>query len=157
MRFAIAATFALTVIGSPALSQSGSIDALSLQSGARARILGPAADSKYIHIRVDSASPDSLRYTLDGSVEARSLSWQQIRKMDASAGRSRHFWRGAGVGFLLGAIGGAIVGSRNTGEMRGFYTVATGLIAGAAGAVGGGILGSAAGSEKWMPVTLPRK
>ena len=60
--------FLLCVLAGPALSQSVRIDALSLQAGARARILGPAAGSKYELITVASARPDSLRYSLDPSL-----------------------------------------------------------------------------------------
>ena len=155
MRLALATAFALIVLPAPVLSQSPRMDALSLQSGARARILGPAPDSKYILIRVGSASPDSLRYSLDRSLDTKSLGWQQISKMDASMGRRRHTWRGAGIGLLVGAIGGALVGSREEGEMRGFFTVVGGVAFGAIGAVGGAFLGFAWQSERWMPVTLP--
>lgn len=159
MRLALATAFALIVLASPALSQSVRIDALSLQSGARARILGPTADSKYILIRVGSASPDSLRYSVDRSLDSKSLAWQQIGKMDVSIGRPRHVWRGAVIGLLVGAIGGAILGTQlpnQAGEGRRVAIAVSGLGLGALGAVGGGVLGFAWRSEKWMPVTLPR-
>src|ERR1700682_3454491 len=47
MRLALATAFALIVLPATALSQGVRIDALSLQSGARARILAPTAGSKY--------------------------------------------------------------------------------------------------------------
>lgn len=95
MRLAIATAFALIVLPAPALSQSVRLDALSLQAGVRARILGPTADSKYISITVASASPDSLRYSLDPSLATKSLAWQRIGKMDASMGRHTNVARGA--------------------------------------------------------------
>lgn len=51
MRLAIATAFALIVLPAPALKQSVRLDALSLQAGVRARILGPTADSRYILLR----------------------------------------------------------------------------------------------------------
>ena len=102
MRLAIATAFALIVLPAPALSQSVRLDALSLQAGVRARILGPTADSKYIFITVVSASPDSLRYSLDPSLATKSLAWQQISKMDASMGRQHTEFVGAGeIGRLV--------------------------------------------------------
>ncbi len=159
MRLALATAFALIVLPAPALSQNVRIDALSLQSGARARILGPTTDSKYTVITVASASPDSLRYSLDRGLDTKSLAWQQISKMDASIGRHRHVGRGLGLGFLVGAIGGAILGaSSEPGQdmSKGFLAVLVGLTGGALGGFGGAVLGFAWRSENWIPVTLPR-
>ena len=133
MRLALATAFALIVLPATALSQSVRIDALSLQAGARARILGPTADSKYELITVASASPDSLRYSLDPSLATKSLAWQQISKMDASMGRHRNVGRGAGIGFLVGAIGGAILGAASEpgqGQGGGPIAVLVGLTGG---------------------------
>jgi hypothetical protein len=47
MRLALATAFVLIVVPATAKGQSVRIDALSLQSGARARILAPTAGSKY--------------------------------------------------------------------------------------------------------------
>src|ERR1700738_41533 len=138
MRLALATAFALIVLPATALSQGVTIDALSLQSGARARILGPTADSKYELITVASASPDSLRYSLDPSLAIKSLAWQQISKMDASIGRHTNVGRGAGIGFLVGLIGGAALaahqswgGTRDYNELRALGIVASGLTMGA--------------------------
>ena len=124
----VPAFFLLCVLAGPALSQSVRIDALSLQSGARARILGPTAGSKYELITVASASPDSLRYSLDPSLATKSLAWQQISKMDDSVGSHRHVGRGAGIGFLVGLIGGAALGAQQS--------------------IGGG--GRTTNSERWL-------
>jgi hypothetical protein len=160
MRLALATAFALIVLPAPALSQGVRIDALSLQSGARARILGPTTDSKYTVITVASASPDSLRYSLDRGLDTKSLAWQQISKMDASMGSHRHVGRGLGLGFLVGAIGGAILGARSELNQEagggGLLAVPVGLVGGALGGVAGAVLGFAWRSENWIPVTLPR-
>jgi hypothetical protein len=158
MRLALATAFALIVLPAPALSQGVRINALSLQSGARARILAPTAGSKYELITVASASPDSLRYSLDPSLAIKSLAWQQISKMDASVSH-RNIGRGAVIGFLVGAIGGAILGAASEpgqGQGGGPIAVLVGLTGGALGGLGGAVLGSAWRSENWMPVTLPR-
>src|SRR5678816_1679630 len=67
----------------------GQLDALALETGTRARILGTAPDSRFSLITVASARPDSLHYTLVGSSNLSSVGWQQITKMDASGGRHR--------------------------------------------------------------------
>jgi hypothetical protein len=140
----------LCVLAGPALSQSVRIDALSLPSGARARILAPTTGSKYELITVASARPDSLRYSLDPSLATKSLAWQQIGKMDASMGRHTNVWRGAGIGFLVGAIGGAILGA------AGPSAVLWGIYGSTLGGFGGAVIGFAQRTEDWVPVTLPR-
>jgi hypothetical protein len=163
MRLAIATAFTLIVLPGPALSQSVRLDALSLQAGVRARILGPTADSKYILVTVASASADSLHYSLDPSLATKSLAWQQISKMDASIGRRTNVGRGAGIGVLVGLVGGAALGATTSGccdkearQLRVLSTVFEGLLGGAVGGLGGAAIGFAQRTENWVPVTLPR-
>ena len=149
MRLPLATAFALIVLPAIALSQGVSIDPLSLQSGTRARILAPTAGSKYELITVASASPDSLRYSLYPSLVTKSLAWQQISKMDASMGRHTNVARGAGIGFLVGAVGGAILGA-------GPKAVFWGICGGTLGGFGGAVIGFGQRTENWIPVALPR-
>ncbi|GAC1491864.1 MAG: hypothetical protein NVS1B5_16830 [Gemmatimonadaceae bacterium] len=65
MRLALATSFVLIVLPATTKGQTARRDALSLQAGARARILGPTNDSQYTLIKVASATPDSLHYRLD--------------------------------------------------------------------------------------------
>jgi hypothetical protein len=157
MRLAIATAFVLIALPATTSGQSARIDALSLQAGVRARIFGPTTYPKYELITVASASPDSLRYSLNRGLDARSIAWQQISKMDASLGSHRNIGRGAGIGLLVGAIGGGLLGSNAPGnEFRGIQRIVQGLWVGALGGLGGAVLGAAWRSENWMPVTLPR-
>jgi hypothetical protein len=157
MRLALATAFVLIVLPANTKAQSARIDALSLQAGARARIFGPTIYPKYELITVASVSSDSLRYTLDRGLDTRSLAWQQITKMDASTGRQRHAWGGAGIGLVVGAIAGSMLGSNAPGnEFRGIERILQGLLGGALGGLGGAVLGSAVRSDTWIPVTLPR-
>jgi hypothetical protein len=156
MRVALATALAFTVLPSLALSQSRTIDALSLQAGARARIFGPWTDAEYELITVASARPDSLRYSLDRGLDTKSIAWQQISKMDASMGSHRNIGRGAVIGLLVGALGGAMLGSNAPGnEFKTINRIVQGIWAGTLGGLGGALLGSAWRSENWMPVTLP--
>ena len=161
MRLAVATACVLILLPAPGKGQS--VDALSLQAGARARILGPTAGSKYELITVASARPDSLRYSLDPSLATKSLAWQQISEMDASIARHTNVARGAGIGFLVGLVGGAALGATTSGccgkegrQLRGVATVANGLLGGALGGIVGAVIGSRQRTEDWVPVTLPR-
>jgi hypothetical protein len=163
MRLDLATVFILIVIPAAAKGQSVRIDALSLQAGARARILGPTAGSKYELITVASARADSLRYSLDPSLATKSLAWQQISKMDASIGSHRHVGRDAGIGFLVGLLGGAALealtvkgGTRESNELKALATVVGGLTLGAFGGLGGAVIGYTQRTEDWVPVLLPR-
>jgi hypothetical protein len=157
MRLALAAAFLFLVPPVPLLGQSESINPSSLQVGARARILEPVSDSRYAFIKVASANPDSLRYSLDESASTKSLAWHQIRKMDVSVGSHRHFWRGLGLGLVTGALGGLYLAGEGThGEMRSLAEAMSTVGGGLAGALLGGVLGYTWRSENWMPVALPR-
>jgi hypothetical protein len=156
-RGAVALTAVLLVyVANPAASQTGRIDALSLQSGARARILGPTTDSKYTHITIASISQDSLRYMPLRSLDTKSLSWQQINKMDVSIGTHRHFGRGLGIGLLVGAVGGALLGaSARARDTKGAAAIGAGVL-GFLGGISGAVVGLAWRTENWIPVNLPR-
>ncbi|MFL5633679.1 MAG: hypothetical protein ACJ78J_06190 [Gemmatimonadaceae bacterium] len=154
MRFALVMACVFVALPATISGQNVTLNALSLQSGVHARILGPASDSKYIVITVASATPDTLHYSLVPNIE-KSLSWRGIDRMEVSTGRHRHFWRGAGIGFLGGMTGGVIAGAQDKTEMRGLYTVGGGIVGGLFGAVVGGVLGLTYASESWRSVSLP--
>jgi hypothetical protein len=157
MRLALATAFILIALPAPARAQRV-MDALSLKSGAHARILGPAADSRYTLITVESTSRDSLRYTLARSLDPKSLSWQQVNKMDVSIGSHRHFGRGLGIGLLVGAVGGAILGaSAEPGQdfTKGLDAAIGGVVGGVLGGITGGAVGLAWRGENWVPVAVP--
>jgi hypothetical protein len=163
MRLGLAAACVLIVLPAATKGQSVGIDALSLQAGTRARILAPAPDSKYTLITVTSASSDSLRYSLESSLDSKSLAWQQISKMEANVGSHRHVGRGAGIGFLVGLIGGAAFvahaskgSGREADQLKAVAAVVNGLLGGALGAFGGALIGSRQRTEGWVPVILPR-
>ena len=163
MRLALATAFVLIVLPATAKGQSTRMDALSLQVGARARILGSTTASKYELITVASATPDSLRYSLDPNLATKSLAWQQISKMDARVTSHTNVARGAGIGFLVGLVGGAALGATTAGccgkeqrQLRAVAIVANGLLGGAIGGIVGAVIGSRQRSEAWVPVTIPR-
>jgi hypothetical protein len=157
LRLVLTTAFILTVVPFTLHGQLEKINALALETGTRARILVAAPDSKFTFITVASARPDSLYHSLAGSSNTRSLGWQQITKMEASAGPHRHAGRGLVLGFLIGPLLGIWQGAagqhgeaRTLNELGGFF----------GGAFFGTIIGGTAGffwrTEKWIPVYLPR-
>ena len=156
MRLVLTTAFMLTVGPVTLHGQVGKTNALALETGTRARILGAAPDSRFTVITVVSARPDSLRYSLVGSSDTRALGWQQISRMEASAGRHRHVGRGLGLGFVTGTLAGIALGAAGQhGEQRALDEL-SGAIGGALfGTIIGGAAGFAWRSEKWIPVYLP--
>ena len=157
MRLVPMTAFILTVVPVTLHGQLEKISALALETGTRARIIGAAADSSFTLITVISARPDSLHYSLMGSSNTRSLAWQQITKMEASAGRHRHVIRGLVLGFIIGPLAGIWQGAagqhgeaRTLNELGGFF----------GGAFFGPIIGGTVGffwrTEKWIPVYIPK-
>jgi hypothetical protein len=157
MRLVLTAALMLTVVPVTVHGQLEKIDALALGTGTRARILGPAPDSKFTLITVASVRPDSLRFSLGGSSNTRSLGWQQITKMEASVGRHRHVTLGLGLGLLTGTLGGIALGAAGQhGEARTLNELG-GAISGATfGTIIGGTAGFLWRSDKWIPVYLPQ-
>ena len=157
MRLVLTTAFILTVGPTPLHGQIEKIDALALEAGTRARILGAAPDSRLTVITVISARPDSLHFSLAGSSETGALDWDQISRMEASAGRHRHVGRGLGFGFVTGTLSGIALGATGQhGEQRTLNELGGAI----AGALFGTIIGGAAGfswrTEKWIRVYLPQ-
>ena len=157
MRVVLTTALILTVVPVTLHGQLERINALALETETRARILEVAPDSKFTLITVASARPDSLHYSLRGSSNTRSLGWQQITKMEASAGRHRHVGRGLGLGFLIGPLVGIWQGAAGQhGEARTLNELG-GAIGGAFfGTIIGGTVGFFWRTEKWIPVYLPQ-
>jgi hypothetical protein len=156
MRLVLTTALILTVGPATLHGQSEKLNVLTLASGTRARILEAAPNAKFTVITVASAKSDSLRYTVAGSSNTRSLGWQQIAKMETSAGRHRHVRRGAVFGLIIGpplllwqGANGQHGEGRTLNELGGFF----------GGALLGPIIGSTVGffwrTEKWVPVHLP--
>jgi len=158
MRLVLTTAFILTVVPVTLHAQLERISALALETGTRARILEAAPDSKFTLITVASARPDSLRYSLGGSSNTRSLGWQQITKMEVSAGRHRHVGLGLGLGFLTGTLSGIALGATGQhGETRTLNEL-SGAIGGATfGTIIGGTAGFFWRTERWIPVNLPQR
>jgi hypothetical protein len=156
MRLVLTTAFLLTVVPVTLHAQLEKINALELETGTRARILGATPNSKFTVITVASARPDSLLYGLGGSSNTRSLGWQQITKMEFSAARHIHHGLGLGLGFLTGTLSGIALGATGQqGEQRTLNEL-SGAIGGATfGTIIGGTAGFLVRTHRWIPVVLP--
>jgi hypothetical protein len=156
IRVLVTTALILTAVPVALHGQLDKINALGLEKGTRARILGVAPDSKFTLITVASVGPDSLHYSLPGISDTRSLGWRQITKMEASVGRHRHVGLGLGLGFVIGPLLGIWQGAAGQhGEARTLNELG-GVIGGAFfGTIIGGTAGFFWRTEKWIPVYLP--
>jgi hypothetical protein len=153
----LTAVFFLTVVPITLHGQAERINALSLQAGTRARIIGSAPDSKFTLITVASVRPDSLHYYSIGRSNLTSIGWRQIARMETSAGQHRHVGRGLGLGLVIGALAGIWDGAAGQhGEERALNELGGGIGGGFFGTIFGGIAGYFWRSEKWIPVALPQ-
>ena len=156
----ILAVLSFSVTVPSALAQSGAIDRLSIPSGAQARIIGPANARDYVRLTVVGVSPDTLRYKLDAGPNSKAISWQNVSRMDVSGGRHSNFFRGLGIGVLVGTVSGAAIGAasgRGGKELNssGFLAFVGAIYGGTLGGLTGMVLGIAMRSERWTPVALP--
>lgn len=155
----IFAVLASCVFAHPALAQVGAIDPLSIPSGTQARIIGAATAADYVRLTVVGVSPDTLRYRLNAGGDSKAISWQNVSRMDVSAGRHTNFLRGLGIGVLVGTATGAAIGaaSGHGTELNssGFLAFVGAIYGGTLGGVTGMVFGIAMRSERWTPVALP--
>ena len=92
-----------------------------------------------------------------------------VTRLDVSRGRNTNTGEGAGIGFLLGAVVGAVIGlaSYEECESQGafsclgpdgpeIYALAGAIIGGLGGLVAGALIGSATETDRWQEVPLDR-
>jgi hypothetical protein len=105
---------------------------------------------------VTAADPTTL-VVLPGAASAPvTLTWPEIRSLERSTGCRRYVVEGAMAGFLLGTVGGALIGSRQCG--RGDFAGICQAVWGLRGMGAGVVLGLVAGlqsSDDWQPARGP--
>ena len=134
-----------------------------LQPGARVRV--STQRTSRASGRVVAAGGDSLVLIRDRTSDTLRLAASELQSLELSVGQHRRRWRGAGIGFLVGATLGAALGAVTyqkqtdcAGEMfcdlgRGFDTAAGAVLLGGLGTVTGAIVG-AGNADEWERVML---
>jgi hypothetical protein len=98
------------------------------------------------------------------------LPLDSVTRLDVSRGRKTNTARGAGIGFLLGGLVGAVIVYASYEECvpqgpwscigpdfgSGFAAAVGGVIGGLGGLVAGAIIGTAIKTERWQEVPLDR-
>ena len=132
-------------------------DALPDLTGQRVRI---TLEGRPAPMRGTVASQDSAAITLrESGGNVRVVPIAELDEVERSLGRAgnagKGFWIGAGGGFVLGGVTGAVIandicGSCDPETAKAFVLV--GVAGALVGGLLGGLIGAAAGSERWEPV-----
>ena len=107
--------------------------------------------------RVASLSPNAIVVRERGST--RTIGFSSITALDVKRRSGRGFMKSVGVGALVGAVGGAVIGlaSSDSDSTEGFTPLGAALILGFYGGVAGMGAGAAYGAccaYSWQPVPL---
>jgi hypothetical protein len=164
MRRTLLLTVSCFAVAVPARAQ----DAPALAPGARVRITVPSRNLEKQIGTMHAIAGDALVVELLGSSGdlatpgvAAHIPLDSVTRLDVSAGRHRQTWRGAGIGFLVGAGAGLVVGplsmecpSYGCDTSPGVAAAFGGIVLGGLGAVVGLVAGAATTSEKWEEVPV---
>ncbi len=154
-----AAALASTLAAAPAAAQGAWPVAL----GARVRVTAPSAPAPGVVGTVVGLHRGELVLRPDGRRDSLTFARDRIATLDVSTGRHGHAMLGTGIGFVAGAIVGAINGTRgpcsNGYNCNGWNSGAGGAALGGAvfgivGAPVGAIVGDLIQTERWNPVDL---
>jgi hypothetical protein len=150
----------------PAVAGSGLAQTVpTIVPGARIRFALPPGTPVVLGTAIE-ARQDTLLVRREESGDTVALPLSQLVRLDISGGTQTHALRGAGIGFLAGAIVGAIAGQSSdrkcSSSMESSGWLTCGQNAGY-GAIGLGVLGAGIGAivgwvnptERWQPVALP--
>ena len=151
---------ALCAAGVPAYAQGTQ---LNIAPGTRLRIVSPQIPQEHRVVTVVESSSDTLAFRSDNYPVTRRIAFSDITSIDQSLGRRTHRGRYAFRGFMIGAIGGAVLGAVAHQECEGFCVFDTsregdaalvGLVFGGIGAGLGAIIGGFDRSEEWAKMPL---
>jgi hypothetical protein len=123
----------------------------------------PDSASRWTYIgQLEGLDQDSLRVRSQSKNAERVIPTASIVRLEVADGTKGHFWTGAGIGLLGGALIGAVIGS-TTGFCTGECTdaaaqegaIAAGAVLGAsAGFLVGGVIGSQIRTERWRLISI---
>ena len=156
--------FAAALVAPTAMSaQMSASVAWPVAAGSRVRILSPVTGDQQQVGTVRSATADTLFFLPKTGTSTIAISTPNLARMEISTGTHTRKWKGAGIGFVIGAVAGAALGAATYKKQEGFYVVpdtrsfdATlgGVLLGTVGAVLGAVVG-AQQVDTWVPVALP--
>jgi hypothetical protein len=95
--------------------------------------------------------------TVLGGDAVRAIPLTSVERLEDFEGRHGHPWRGAGIGFLVGAVTGAVLGPYTVpgeGDTAERKAVAGAVLLGAAGALSGVVIGALIKTDTWEEVPL---
>lgn len=127
-----------------------------LQPGQRVRITAPDLGINQQVATFDALASGVLIVTADSTMR---FALADVTRLDMLAGRRGHPWRGAGLGFLGGAIVGTAIaaGATDTGDEWYDLIVAFGAGVGAgSGLLVGAVAGAFIKTDRWEEVPLDR-
>ena len=131
--------------------------------GSRVRVTAPLYDMRGATGVVMRLTTDSITIERDGWPRDVTLPVDRLSRLEVSTGklRSHGFFRGAGLGLIIGALVGATFGGvqylSSSDELRGLHIVAGGIVGAGAGLIVGGIVGVARPPDRWENVPLHRQ
>ncbi len=135
-----------------------------LRIGQRVRVTIPSATLYHEIAVLGAVSTDSLlvgRVSEHGDTIWLPVSLEAVQRIEVSAGSgSRRTWAGMGLGLLVGAGIGALIGELSKPKCGGFMSMCElaapvgGVIGRIVGVVVGGIVGSQTHGERWVPVSV---
>jgi hypothetical protein len=102
--------------------------------------------------------PDTVALGEAGGTEWR-VATEDVRTLEVSRGRgvvAKHVLIGAGVGMIAGVVVGGIVGSNSCHDcfLQSLETIGGMMVGGAAGGVGGAIVGMVIPGDRWRQVPI---
>jgi hypothetical protein len=121
------------------------------QIGTRVRATPREAPKSTISGLLVSHSGDTISVQVQPNDTAR-LSLGSLSRLEVSDGYHSHFGKGAGYGFIIGVVGGAVVGAAAIDpEWAGVGALLGAGVGGGVGFLVGGAIGSSTTSERWRP------
>jgi len=156
-RTALGVALAAWLAGSPLLGAAGIV-----APGERVRFRTPGLGGGPQQGTVVGEDGSALTIKLEAGGDPVRLPFDALERLEVARGRKSHFWTGAAIGFvpgaLLGAAGGWTLGCDDQGADCAAYgdAFAAGAILGAASALVGGLVGLLFKSDRWERVSTHR-
>lgn len=153
MRSGFVFAMTIAVSASTAAAQSPVIT-----QGQRVRLSAPSLGLERQPAVVEEYRGDALLVIADSAL---SIPVTSLTRLEVYRGRHGHFWKGAGIGFLAGAVAGALLGpslsecpSYGCDTSPALQRAVGGVAFGLAGGLVGGLVGGLAKTDRWVELPL---